>query len=131
MVVNAYYPLGQTGGGIRHWWRLWKGNDKTLSDAGMKAVAGDFARRLKAWCQQRNVPWIECHGDLEKHVLAESLLPRNPKFRGVFAVLAGRAPAPIWEVQTHESWQIVNLQHRDPWPHVQHYYFQILAMPAR
>src|SRR5690348_11035627 len=83
IVVNAYYPLGQTGGGIRHWWRVWKGSDKTLSDAGMKAVAGDYARRLKAWCKKHSVPWIECSGDVEKHALAESLLPKNPKFRGV------------------------------------------------
>jgi len=126
IVVNAFYPLGQTGGGIRYWWRNWKGGEETLSDAGMKAVAGDFARRLKAWCQRKGVSFIECRGDVEKHVLAESLLPSDPKFRGVFAVLVARAPAPIWQVQVNQSQQIVNLRHRDPWPHVQHYYFQII-----
>jgi hypothetical protein len=126
IVVNAYFPLGQTGGGLRSWWRVWKGGEKTLSDAGMKTVAGDFARHLRAWCQKRGVPFIECQSGEEKHVLAESLLPKDPKFRGVFAVLTGRAPAPVWQVQFNQRGQIVNLCHRDPWPHVQHYYFQIV-----
>ena len=126
IVVNAFYPLGQTGGGLRYWWRQWKGSEKALSDSGFKAVAGDFARRLKAWCQKHDLPFIECHGEVEKHVLAESLLPKDPKFRGIFAVLVGRAPAPVWQVQFNDRGQIVNLRHRDPWPHVQHYYFQIM-----
>ena len=126
IVVNAYFPLGQTGGGLRSWWRVWQGGEKTLSDAGMKAIAGDFARRLKAWCQKQRIPFIECQGGEQKHVLAESLLPQDPKFRGVFAVLVARAPAPVWRVQFNQRGQMVNLCHRDPWPHVQHYYFQIV-----
>jgi hypothetical protein len=126
ITVNAFYPMGQTGGGMRLWWRDWKGDEKSLSDAGMKAAAGDFGRRLKAWCLKQGIPFIDCHAGDEKHVLAESLLPKDPKFRGVFAVLVGRAPAPVWQVQFNQKGQIVGLRHRDPWPHVQHYYFQIL-----
>ena len=126
ITLNAFYPMGQTGGGIRLWWRDWKGSETGLSDAGMKAAAGDFGRRLKGWCQKQKIPFIDCHAGDEKHVIAESLLPKDPKFRGVFAVLVGRAPAPVWEVQFNHRGQIMNLRHRDPWPHVQHYYFQIL-----
>lgn len=126
ITVNAYYPMGQTGGGMRVWWRDWKGNEQRLSDAGMKAVAGDFARRLRAWCQKQRIPFIDCHAGEQKHVLAESLLPKDRKFRGVFAVFTGRAPAPIWEVQFNYQGRIKELRHRDPWPQVQHYYFQII-----
>lgn len=126
ITINAFYPMGQTGGGLRLWWRDWKGNEDSLSDAGMKAIAGDLARRLKAWCQKRRVPFRECHAGEEKHALAESLLPKDPKFRGIFAVLVGRAPAPVWEVKFNDQGQIVTIRHRDPWPHVQHYYFQII-----
>jgi hypothetical protein len=121
IVVNACFALGQTGGGLRSWWRVWKGGEKTLSDAGMKTVAGDFARRLRAWCQKQGIPFLECQSGEQKHVLAESLPPKDPKFRGVFAVLTGRAPAPVWQVQCNQRGQIVNLRHRDPWPHVQHF----------
>lgn len=126
ITVNAFYPMGQTGGGVRLWWRECKGGERGLSDAGMKAAAGDFGRRLKAWCQKRAIPFIDCHPGEQKHLLAESLLPKDPKFRGVFAVLVGRAPAPIWQVRFNQQHQIVELRHRAPWPHVQHYYFQIL-----
>jgi hypothetical protein len=126
ITVNAYYPMGQTGGGIRLWWRDWKGSEKGLCDAGMKAVAGDFGRRLKAWCQKHRIPFVDCHAGEDKHLMAQGLLPKDPKFRGVFAVLVGRAPAPVWQVQLNAQSKIVNLCHRDPWPHVQHYYFQIL-----
>jgi hypothetical protein len=80
ITVNAFYPLGQTGGGIRSWWRAWKGSDKGLSDAGMKALAGDFGRRLKAWCSQHDIPWVECHAGDDKRQIAQSFLPKDPKF---------------------------------------------------
>ena len=126
ITVNAFYPMGQTGGGTRLWWRDWKGDEKTLSDAGMKAVAGDFSRRLQSWCRKHRIPFIECRAGEEKHVLAESLLPKDRKFRGLFAVFVARAPAPVWQVKFNHQGQINDIRHRDPWPHVQHYYFQII-----
>jgi hypothetical protein len=126
ITINAYYLLGQTGGGIRSWWRNWKGSDQGLSDAGMKAVAGDFGRRLKAWCRQNHLPFIDCHSGDDKHRIAQSFLPKDPKFQGVFAVLVGRASAPIWRVQLSPKGKILNIAHPEPWPHVQHYYFQII-----
>jgi hypothetical protein len=126
ITINAFFPLGQTGGGIRTWWRAWKGSDQGLSDAGMKAVAGDFGRRLKAWCDQHHIPFIDCHAGDDKHQIAQSLLPKDPKFQGVFAVLVGRASGPVWRVQLSPKGKILNLAHQDPWPHVQHYYFQII-----
>src|SRR6185295_2601792 len=50
----------------------------------------------------------------------------DPKFRGVFAVLVGRAPAPLWEVRRNDRDQIIELRRAQQWPHVQHYYFQII-----
>jgi hypothetical protein len=107
-------------------WRAWKGSDKGLSDAGMKAVAGDFGRRLKAWCDQHRIPFIDCHAGDDKHQIAQSLLPKDPTFQGVFAVLVGRASGPVWRVQLSPKGKILNLAHQYPWPHIQHYYFQII-----
>jgi len=126
IILNAYFPLGQTGGGIRSWWRAWKGSDQGLSDAGMKAVAGEFGRRLNAWCRQNHIPFIDCHAGDDKRQIAQSHLPKDPQLRGVFAVLVGRASGPVWRVQLSPRGKILNLAHQDPWPHVQHYYFQIL-----
>ena len=30
IVLNGYFPLGQTGGGFRYWWRRLTGSDETL-----------------------------------------------------------------------------------------------------
>jgi hypothetical protein len=126
IVVNAYNQLVQTGGGFRTFWRTWQGSDKKLSDSRLKSLAGDCARRLKAWCQKNQVPWVECQSGEVKYEIARELLPENPRFRGVFAVLVGRAPAPIWQVRRNQAGQITDLCRPDSWPHVQHYYFQIM-----
>jgi hypothetical protein len=126
ITVNAFFPLGQTGGGIRTWWRAWKGSDQGLSDAGMRAVAGDFGRRLKAWCSQHDIPWVNCYAGDDKRQIAQSFLPKDPKFHGVFAVLVGRTSGPVWRVQLSPKGKILKIDRQDPWPHVQHYYFQII-----
>jgi hypothetical protein len=32
IVLNAFYPLGQTAGGMRTWWRHLHGDDSKLND---------------------------------------------------------------------------------------------------
>jgi hypothetical protein len=126
LVVNCYYPLGQAGGGFRTFWRQWQGDDSGLNDQALRQAAGDLARRLKAHCQQQGILWIECGpGDL-KYEIAREHRPKDPAFRGVFAVLVGRAPAPLWEVRRNGQGQITELRRTAQWPYVQHYYFQIL-----
>jgi hypothetical protein len=95
LVVNCYYPLGQAGGGFRTFWRQWKGGDSGLSDQALRQAAGDMARRLKAHCQKHGILWIECAPDDHKYKIAREHRPQDPAFRGVFAVLVGRAPAPL------------------------------------
>jgi hypothetical protein len=77
LTINAYFPLGQTGGGFRCWWRQWQGGEQRLNDAGLKGAAGDLARRLKAWCLKEQIPWIECKAREAKYVLAREL--RHPE----------------------------------------------------
>lgn len=44
IVLNAYFPLGQTGGGFRTWWRhLYDGRDDTLDDTHLMRFAGRVA----------------------------------------------------------------------------------------
>ena len=33
IVLNAFFPLGQTGGGVRSWWRQLNGDDALLAAA--------------------------------------------------------------------------------------------------
>jgi hypothetical protein len=59
IVLNAFFPLGQTGGGMRSWWRQLHGDDSQLDDKHLREMAGTFARRLHAFCRKQGIAIIE------------------------------------------------------------------------
>ena len=125
IVLNAYFPMGQSGGGLRAWWRLLHGDDRQLDNDHLRQMAGTFSRRLSAYCAQHKIPLIEALAGQRKHELAEAHLPQDAKFRGLFLVITGKAPAPIREVKRNAQNQIIEVQHRRQWPRVKHYYFHL------
>jgi hypothetical protein len=125
IVLNAYFGLGQSGGGLRSWWRLLRGDDADLDDAHLREMAGTFSRRLHAFCAKRGIAIIEAQGE-RKHELAEAYLPADPKFCGLFLVITGNAPAPVWEVKRNAQDRIMEVRHRKRWPYVKHYYFHLI-----
>ena len=86
IVLNAFYPLGQTGGGVRSWWRRLYGDDSTLDDEHLREMAGTFSRRLHAFCAKQGIPIIEARARDRKHELAQPYEPSDPKFCGLFFV---------------------------------------------
>lgn len=123
LVLNAYFPLGQSPGGFRTWWRSLAGGDETLDNAHLMRLAGRFSRRLRAWAEKNKVPVLDCVAGERKSEVAAEYLPADPSFRGVFAVLVGRAPAPVWEVERFGSGGI-NLKRKQAW--VNHYSFHLI-----
>jgi hypothetical protein len=126
IVLNAFFPLGQTGGGVRSWWRQLHGDDSQLDDKHLREMAGTFSRRLHAFCAKQEIPIIEAGSRERKHELAEPHVPKDPAFTGLFLVITGNAPAPIWEVKRNAAGQITEIRHRKNWPYVKHYYFHII-----
>ena len=53
-------------------------------------------------------------------------MPKDPTFCGLFLVITGNAPAPIWEVKRNTAGQITEIRHRKNWPYVKHYYFHLI-----
>src|ERR1017187_7927268 len=53
VVLNAYFPMGQTGGGLRTWWRQLHGSDANLNDEQLRDMAGTLSRRLRAYCARQ------------------------------------------------------------------------------
>ena len=49
VILNAYFSMGQTGGGLRVWWRALYGSDDKLDDNHLMRMAGRFSRRLRAF----------------------------------------------------------------------------------
>ncbi|MDP3894253.1 hypothetical protein, partial [Nocardioides sp.] len=126
VVLNAYFPLGQTGGGLRSWWRGLRGDDSTLDDAHLREMAGTFSRRVQGFCAKHRIPIIDAQAEERKHELAEPLVPTDPKFCGLFLVITGNAPAPLWEVKRNADQRIIDIRHRKHWPYVKHYYFHLM-----
>lgn len=49
IVLTAYCPLIQQGGGFRMWWRSLYGNDDQLDNTHLVRFAGHFSRRIRAF----------------------------------------------------------------------------------
>jgi len=67
VVLNAYFGMGQSGGGLRIWWRALYGSDADLDDNHLMRMAGRFSRRLRAWAKEKNIPVVYSSPGERKH----------------------------------------------------------------
>jgi len=126
VVCNAYFSMGQSGGGFRMWWRELHGSDENLDDNHLMRMAGRFSRRLRAWAKGNGVPVVYCAPGERKHETAEQYLSTHEVKPGLFLVLVSKAPALVWEAQQTGTGKLGQLVPKDPWPYVNHYSFHIL-----
>jgi DNA-binding transcriptional ArsR family regulator len=125
IVLNAYFIPAQSNGGFRIWWRTLMGNDAHLDNTHLMRFAGRFSRRIRAYAKQEGIPLVDCQQGERKHEIAEQYIPKNPSFRGVFCILAGRAPAPVFDVRQFHNGAI-DIRKKNPRPYVNHYSFHII-----
>lgn len=121
VVLNAYFRPGHNPGGFRVWWRRLTGSDETLDTAHLMRMAGRFSRRVRAYAKGHGIPVIDCSVDDRKHDIAEEHLTTTTVTEGLFLILVGRAPAPVWDIQGKH-----HLERKRPMPYVNHYSFHIL-----
>jgi hypothetical protein len=126
VVLNAYFGMGQTGGGLRSWWRELAGSDENLDDNHLIRMAGRFSRRLRAWAKENEVPVVYCAPGEDKHKMAEQHLATHETKPGLFLVLVAKAPALVWEAQMTGTGKLGQLVPKKPWPYVNHFSFHIL-----
>ena len=126
IVLNAFYSFGFTPGGFRDWWRKLHGDDTKLDNTHIMRMAGRFSRRLRTWAKAHSVPVVYSRQGERKHLLAEPHVPQDPGYSGVFLIIVGRAPAPLWHVQRSEQGRIVNIKRRNNRTFVNHFSFHIM-----
>jgi len=126
IVLNGYFRLGCSPGGFRTWWRRLEGSDENLDKTHLMRMAGRFSRRVHAHAKKHGIPIIHCKQGQRKHEIAEQYLPKDPDFTGVFLILVGRAPAPVWEVERSKNGKILDIRRKKPYPYVNHYSFHIM-----
>lgn len=124
IVLNAYWQLGQTGGGFRTWWRQLNGSDEGLDTNHLMRYARNFARRVRAFAEANGIPVIECERGVRKHELAEEYIPEDDNSVGVFLILVSRCSAPVWEAKASKDKKHVHLAKK--YPFVKQYWFHIL-----
>lgn len=125
IVVNAYYIMGQSAAGFRTWWRQLYGSDEALDRTHIMRLAGDFTRRLRGAAKKNGIPVVYVPMGERKDEIWKKHLPQAPDFKGVFLILIGRAPAPVWEV-TRCKGKIVNIFRKKKWPYVNHFYIHLM-----
>ena len=126
IVVNAYFQMGQHAGGFRNWWRDLFGSDDQLDRSHLERMAGRFRRRVQAYARKHKIPFLACAQGERKHEIAKEYIPKDPDFIGVFLILVGRAPAPVWQVYRNKNGRICDIHRPKSWPHVNHYYFHLM-----
>lgn len=123
IVLNAYFIMAQSPGGFRTWWRQLRGSDDDLDNTHLMRFAGRFSRRIHAYAKTQGIPLIHCGREDRKHELAEEHLPKDPSFRGIFCIIAGLAPMPVFQV--HRSPKgITNIKTKNSY--VNQYFFHIM-----
>ena len=97
-----------------------------ICDTHLMRFAGRFSRRVRAHAEKHSIPLIYCRRGERKHLIAAQYLPDDPEFVGVFAILVGRAPGLVWDVQCSKGGKIVNIRRKEPYPYVNQYSFHIM-----
>jgi hypothetical protein len=125
IVVDAYFGLAGSAGGFRTWWRNLCGGDEKLDNAHLMRFAGRFARRVHTYAERQGVPLIRCASGERKHELAQTYLPADPDFQGVFCILVSRAPAPLRHIRRFGNGGI-DIGRKRPMPYANWYSFHIV-----
>lgn len=126
VILNAYFTMGQSGGGLRTWWRALYGSDDNLDDNHLMRMAGRFSRRLRAWAKENSIPVVYSSPGERKHEIASEYLATHEVKPGLFMILVSKAPALVWEAQRTGTGKLGLLVPKQPWPCVNHYSFHIL-----
>jgi hypothetical protein len=126
VILNAYFTMGQSGGGLRTWWRALYGSDDNLDDNHLMRMAGRFSRRLRAWAKENEIPVVYSSPGERKHDIASEHLATHEVKPGLFMILVSKAPALVWEAQRTGTGKLGPLVPKQPWPYVNHYSFHIL-----
>jgi hypothetical protein len=121
VMLNGYFGLAHSAGGFRLWWKQLTGGKEPLDRNHLMRMAGHFSRRLRAHAQAHRIPMVYCQPGTNQHQLAEEYRAKTSISQGVFVILVGRSPAPVWDA----SWS-GHLEWKHPMPFVNHFAFHIL-----
>ena len=125
IVLRAYFPLLQSGGGFRVFWRQLTGGDETLDNTHLMRFSGHFSRRIHAFARKKAIPIVAFETKQRKDQSYEKYIPVDKNFCGLFCIFVNRAPAPVLDVERYGNGGI-NIKKRTRMPYANHYAFHIM-----
>src|SRR5258708_18304683 len=84
-------------------------------------LGGRFSRRVRGYAKAHNIAGIDCSVGERKHDIATEYRSKTTVVQGLFLVLVGRAPAPVWDVIAKH-----HIERKKPIPYFNHYSYHHL-----
>jgi hypothetical protein len=84
IVLNGFFSMGHTAGGLRTGWRALTGPDGTLNNAHLMRMAGRFGRRVHAWAAENQIPIKNCATVERNQEIGEEHLASTQLRKGSF-----------------------------------------------
>lgn len=124
IVLNAYFGMGHTGGGMRAWWRRLYGHEENLNKEHLMRLGSRLGRRAKAYAEKTGVPFVYCRPGERKQTIAQQYKPADESFRGLFLIISSRASGMVWDVSHTTDGRIQDI--KCAYRYIKHYFFHLI-----
>ena len=125
LYLNGYVPRLQSSGGVVTFLRRARGQ-AIPSPAIFGAITADFKSRLRTWCEQRRIPWIEFRKGERKDDRVQPYRSRFKKTSGVVLVGVAQERASGWTASKTQQGRRVDFTYRRKAVCVTHYYIYLI-----
>jgi hypothetical protein len=125
LYLNGYVPRLQSDGGVVAFLRH-AGARAVPSPAIFGEITEAFKRRLRAWCDERRIPWIEFARGERKDDVVEKYRARFAAPSGVVLVGVAQERASAWTATKQQRGRYVHFTFRRKSVCVNHYYIYVI-----
>ena len=125
LYLNGYVPRLQCEGGVVAFLRR-AGGRVVPSPAIFGEITNSFRARLRAWCEQREIPWIEFRKGDRKDDLVQQYRERFTASAGVVLVGVAQERASAWSARKGQRGAWVHFTWQRKSVCVNHYYIYVI-----
>jgi hypothetical protein len=125
LYLNGYVPRLQSEGGVVAFLRE-AGGHAVPSPAIFGEITKSFQARLRAWCKERTIPWIEFRKGERKDDIVEPYRQRFPFPAGVVLVGVAQERASAWRARKEQRGRWVHFTWQRTSVRVNHYYIYVI-----
>ena len=125
LYLNGYVPRLQSSGGVVTFLRQ-AGGQVVASPAIFGEITDSFRRRLRAWCEEQGIPWIDFPKGKRKDEIVERYRARFSADSGVVLVGVAQERASGWTATKQRDGGRVHFTFRRKSVCVNHYYIYVI-----